>query len=115
AERLSAYKNSTGISSQVVLLGDIYSSFGYGNPDVTAIRNFLAYHYLHGQKLKNVLLFGKGTFDYKKKLGGRPNLVPTYSSRSSLNPLTTYSSDDYFGFLDYGEGLWEESVEGDHL
>lgn len=115
AERLSAYKNSTGISSQVVLLGDIYSAFGYGNPDVTAIRNFLAYHYLHGQKLKNVLLFGKGTFDYKKKLGGRPNLVPTYSSRSSLNPLTTYSSDDYFGFLDYGEGIWEESVEGDHL
>src|SRR5690606_4196889 len=64
-------------------------------------------------KLKNVLLFGKGTFDYKKKLGGRPNLVPTYSSKSSLNPLTTYSSDDYFGFLELGDGVWDETVEGD--
>src|SRR5690606_3336578 len=115
ATRLANHKNKTGTSCQVVTPQEIYAAFGYGNPDVTAIRNFLAYHYLHGQKLKNVLLFGKGTFDYKKKLGGRPNLVPTYSSRSSLNPLTTYSSDDYFGFLDYGEGIWEESVEGDHL
>ncbi len=114
AERLSAYKNSTGISSQVVMLPDIYSAFGYGNPDVSAIRNFLAFHYHHGRKLKHVLFFGKGTFDYKKRLGGRPNWVPTYSSRSSLNPLTTYSSDDYFGFLTFGNGQWEETVDGDH-
>jgi len=114
AERLSAHKNSTGISSQVVLLPDIYSAFGYGNPDVSAIRNFLAFHYHHGGKLKHVLIFGKGTFDYKKKLGGRPNWVPTYSSRSSLTPLTTYSSDDYFGFLEMGKGKWEEGAEGDH-
>ena len=113
ADRLSAYKNNTGTSSQVIMLADIYSSFGYGNPDISAIRNFLAFHYLHGKKLENVLLFGKGTFDYKSKLGGRPNLVPTYSSRSSLNPLTSYSSDDYFGFLELGEGFWEETVEGD--
>lgn len=114
AQRLSHHKNSIGISSQVVTVQEIYSSFGHGNPDVTAIRNFLAFHYHQGKKLKNVLLFGKGTYDYKKKLGGRPNLVPTYSSRSSLNPLTTYSSDDYFGFMDFGEGLWEETSDGDH-
>src|SRR5690606_41598914 len=65
AERLSAYKNSTGISSQVVLLGDIYSSFGYGNPDVTAIRNFLAYHYLHGQRSE----------EHTSELQSRENLV----------------------------------------
>jgi hypothetical protein len=113
ANRLSAYKISTGISSQVVILPEIYAAFGYGNPDVSAIRNFLAFHYLQDNKLENVLLFGKGTFDYKKKLGGRPNLVPTYSSRSSLNPLTTYSSDDYFGFLELGEGFWDETAQGD--
>lgn len=115
AQRLADFKNQSGISSQVVMLSDIYSAFGYGNPDVSAIRNFLAFHYHNGRKLTHVLLFGKGTFDYKKKLGGRPNLVPTYSSRSSLNPLTTYSSDDYFGFLDFGEGEWEEVTGGDHL
>lgn len=113
ADRLARYKNSMGLSTQVVLVQDIYNSFGYGNPDVSAIRNFLAYQWHRGGKLTNVLLFGKGTFDYKGILGGRPNLIPTYSSRSSLNPLTTYSSDDYFGFLQFGEGNWEESAEGD--
>src|SRR5690606_2887043 len=78
-----------------------------------AIRNFLAFHYHRGNQLKNVLFLGKGTYDYKNKLGGRPNLVPTYSSRSSLNPLTTYSSDDYFGFINFGEGVWEETNQGD--
>jgi hypothetical protein len=32
-----------------------------------------------------------------------------------LDPLTTYSSDDYFGMLDWGLGDWEESKEGDAL
>ncbi|HLT07548.1 MAG TPA: type IX secretion system sortase PorU [Cyclobacteriaceae bacterium] len=114
AERLAAFKNSNGTSSQVVTLSQIYGAFGYGNVDISAIRNFLAFHFHHGKQLKHVLLFGKGTFDYKHQLGGRPNWVPTYSSRSSLNPLTTYSSDDYFGFLELGEGDWQESEEGDH-
>src|SRR5690606_37418719 len=114
AESLAAFKNSNGTSSQVVTLSQIYGAFGYGNVDISAIRNFLAFHFHHGKQLKHVLLFGKGTFDYKKKLGGRPNWVPTYSSRSSLTPLTTYSSDDYFGFLEMGKGKWEEGAEGDH-
>jgi hypothetical protein len=116
AERLTAFKNSNGISTQVITVQEIYNAFGYGNPDITAIRNFLAFHYHQGKHLKNVLLFGKGTFDYKNKIDGRPNLVPTYSSRNSLSPLMTYSSDDYYGFLNMGEGVWEETVAGDlHL
>lgn len=113
AQRLSTHKTQLGIQSKVVVLEDIYDSFGYGNRDVTAIRNLIAHYYHHSGKLKNVLFFGKGTYDYKGKQGGRPNLVPTYSSRSSLNPLTTYSSDDFFGFLDWGQGQWEESNAGD--
>lgn len=113
AERLSVHKTDLGISNQVVILKDIYDHFGYGTPDITAVRNFLAYHYNKDYRLKNVLIFGKGTFDYKRKLGGRPNLIPIYSSRNSLNPLTTYSSDDYLGFLDWGQGEWIESNAGD--
>ncbi len=113
ASRLSSHKESIGISSKVVILEDIYDQFGYGSKDITAIRNFLAFHFHNDRKLKNVMFFGKGTFDYKDKLGGRPNLVPTYSSRNSLNPLTTYSSDDYFGFLEWGQGEWTESNSGD--
>ena len=104
-----------GVSTEVVTTRRIFDTFGYGNSDITAMRNFIACRYHEGKKLENVLLFGKGTFDYKNKLGGRPNLVPTYSSYNSLNPLTTFSSDDYFGFLNLGEGEWEESIAGDHL
>ena len=114
AKRLTDFKNATGIPTELVLTTDIYDSFSYGNPDISGIRNFLADYWLSYKRLKNVLFFGKGSFDYKHKLGGRPNLVPTYSSRVSLNPLTTYGSDDYFGFLDIGEGDWLETQEGDH-
>ena len=113
AQQFQNFKASQGISTQVVLTSDIYDWMGYGNPDLSAIRNYIAQEYHNGNQLKNVLILGKGTFDYKKKLGGRPNLVPIYTSRSSLDPLTTYSSDDYLGILDWGSGEWEESKAGD--
>ena len=115
AQQFQEFKASQGIPTQVVLTSEIYDWMGYGNPDLSAIRNYIAQEYHQGKQLKNVLLLGKGTFDYKKKLGGRPNLVPIYTSRSSLDPLTTYSSDDYFGILDWGSGEWEESIAGDAL
>ncbi len=115
ANKLKSHKESLGIVTEVVTLDDIFESFGYGNPDLTAIRNFIAYRFHPEKSLKNVLILGKGTFDFKGKLGGRPNLVPIYTSRSSLNPLTSFSSDDYFGLIDWGQGEWEESREGDEL
>lgn len=115
ANKLKTHKEGQGIKTRVVTTTDIYSSFGYGNPDISAIRNFIAYLYHPEKKLRNVLILGKGTFDYKSKLGGRPNLVSIYTSRSSLNPLTTFSSDDYLGLIDWGQGEWEESRDGDEL
>jgi hypothetical protein len=115
AQRLASHKNSIGTTTQVVTTDQIFQSFGYGNKDITAIRNYIAWQFHTGKTLKNVLIFGKGTFDSKSKLGGRPNLVITYSSRNSLNPLTTFSSDDYLGLIDWGQGEWEESRDGDEL
>jgi hypothetical protein len=115
AQQFQEFKASQGIPTQLIGTSEIYDWMGYGNPDLSAIRNYIAQEYHQGRQLKNVLLLGKGTFDYKKKLGGRPNLVPIYTSRSSLDPLTTYSSDDYFGILDWGSGEWEENKSGDAL
>jgi hypothetical protein len=115
ANRLANHKTQRGIKTAVVTSIELYNTFGYGNRDITAMRNFLAYVYQRNKSLKNVLFFGKGTFDYKNKFGGRPNLVPTYSSRNSLNPLASYSSDDYYGFLEYGQGEWEENSTGDEI
>jgi hypothetical protein len=115
ANKLRDHKLSMGIETKVATTAEIYQNFGYGNPDLSSIRNFIAYTYQSQRTLKNVLILGKGTFDYKSKLGGRPNLVPIYSSRESLNPLATFSSDDYLGLILEGQGVWEESREGDEL
>ncbi|SFU17879.1 Peptidase family C25 [Algoriphagus locisalis] len=115
AEKLSVHKLGMGIYAEVAYLDEIYDSFGYGNPDLNAIRNFIAWHFHQGRRLQNVLILGKGTFDYKGLLGGRPNLVPIYTSRNSLNPLSTFSSDDYFSLIEFGQGEWEETREGDEL
>ena len=115
AQRLTAHKAEKGLQAEVYVLDDILDAFGYGNKDISSIRNFIAAHYHKHGKLKNVLIFGKGSYDYKGKLGGRANLFPIYTSRNSLNPLTTYSSDDFFGFLEWGQGNWTEDVAGDEL
>ena len=48
---------------------------------------------------------GRGSYDYKNYLSYNKNFVPTYESRNSLSPLESYSSDDYFGFLDANEEI----------
>nr|WP_262912283.1 type IX secretion system sortase PorU [Mongoliitalea daihaiensis] len=113
ANRLANHKISKGIQTAVVLIQDVFDGYAYGNRDVTGIRNFIADKYQNGGNLKNVLFLGKGTYDYKGIFRGRPNLVPIYTSRNSLNPLMTYSSDDYFGMIAFGIGFWEESPAGD--
>jgi hypothetical protein len=113
ANKLKNHKERMGVKTLVTTTEEIFRAFGYGNPDLTAIRNFIAFNYQKNKTLKNVLIFGKGTFDTKRKLGGRPNLVPIYSSRESLNPLSTFSSDDYYGLIEWGQGQWIESREGD--
>ncbi len=113
ARRLADHKISRGLPTLITTTQKVYDAYSYGTRDVSAIRNFLADQYKENKQLKNVLFLGKGTFDYKNISGGRPNLVPTYSSRNNLNPLTSYSSDDYFGMLEMGAGNWEESSAGD--
>ena len=86
---------------------EIYNEFSSGRQDVTAIRDFIKFLYDQGvedNRLQNVLLFGKGSFDYKDRIERNTNFVPIYSSRNSLHPINSYSSDDYYGFLDDDEG-----------
>src|SRR5687768_14585760 len=52
-----------------------------------------------------MLLLGKGSFDYKDRVRNNTNIVPVYESVSSLDPLSGYTSDDFFGFLDDHEDI----------
>ena len=42
---------------------------------------------------------GAGSFDYRNRIPHNINLVPCYESANSLDPLLTYTSDDFFGLL----------------
>ncbi len=119
AQRLATFRTSNdGLSVKVATTTEIYNEFASGAQDLTAIRDYMRHLYEKGGGaggLKYLLLFGKGSYDYKEYLPGEKNLVPIYESRNSLHPIFSFSSDDYYGFLDQDEGLWEESRQGDHI
>lgn len=116
AERLANHRrNFSNWSVEVVTPAEIYNEFSSGRQDVTAIRDFVRHLYLKNPaQLKALLLFGKSSYDYKDRLTKNSNFVPTYESRNSINPLHTYSSDDYFCFLEDAEGEWRESTPQYH-
>lgn len=115
ANRLSTHRNQRGISAEVVTINQVYNEFSSGTQDVTALRDFIKYLSDVGPgKLKYVLLLGRGSYDFKSKGSFNTNYIPIYESRNSLHPIYSYSSDDYYGFLDEDEGYWDESYTGDH-
>lgn len=116
AIRLKTHReNFSAIPVLVVTTDEVYNEFSGGKPDVSAIRDMAKYFYdKNPGTLKSLLLFGKCSYDYKDILVDNKNFVPTYQSRNSLHPLLTYSSDDYFGFLENSEGNWGESPAEAH-
>jgi len=119
AERLANFRSSfDGLDVAVVTVDQIYNEFSSGKQDVSAIRDFVKYIYDQGigeERLQSVLLFGKGSFDYKDRIDRNTNFVPIYSSRNSLHPISSFSSDDFYTFMDDEEGEWVESGNGNHL
>ncbi|MFM9837202.1 MAG: type IX secretion system sortase PorU [Cyclobacteriaceae bacterium] len=111
ADRLASHRQSkSGVSASVVTTEEVYNEYSGGKQDLTAIRDFVRDQYKKpGSTLKNVLLFGRGSYDYKNRVFNNTNFVPIYESVNSLGPLETYSSDDYFGMLKDADGAWTES------
>ena len=71
------------LSVAVVTVEDIYREFGYGSPDYSAIRNFLAYMFRHttannSTKPLYLTLFANGHMDYRNKVTQLPVGVPIY-------------------------------------
>lgn len=120
ANRLAEHRRRhSGFNTTVVTTNQIYNEFSSGAQDVTAIRDFMRMLYKRSSKqgddVMYLLLFGDASFDYKNRLPANTNFVPTYESRQSLHPIYSYSSEDYYGFLDDDEGEWAENILGDHL
>jgi hypothetical protein len=111
AERLAALHNKQGdVTAKVINLPDIYNEFSSGQPDITAIRDFMKLLYDKGSAQgypKYLLLFGTGSYDYKNRVINNSNFVPVYESFNSVQPTVSFVTDDYYGCLDDGEGVSE--------
>lgn len=94
----------SGLTSEVVVPEMIYNEFSSGKPDVSAIRDFIKYMYHKNDNLKYLLLFGDGSYDNRSNDSDNTNKLLTYQSINSINVKDSYSTDDFFGFLDDNEG-----------
>ncbi|NVO21436.1 MAG: type IX secretion system sortase PorU [Bacteroidetes bacterium] len=86
---------------------DIYNEFSSGSPDICAIRDFTRMLYSRpdaAHKLKYLLLFGDGSYDYKDHIPGNTNYVLAFETFESQNLVFSTASDDFFGLLDANEG-----------
>ena len=106
AKRLAQFRQSkSGLRVLVVDPVSIYNEFSSGSTDPSAIRNFLKMFYDRAgdnfaNRPKYLLLFGGTSYKFKEQERDKKNLIPSYQSASSLDPLTSYVSDDFFGYLD---------------
>lgn len=104
AKRLAQHhQQKDGLKVIVVDIEQLYNEFSSGSLDPTAIRNFLKMAYDRAgmsiqQRPKFLLLFGPSSYDFKDIEGVQ--CIPSYQSESSLDPLTSYVTDDYVGYLD---------------
>jgi spore coat protein U-like protein len=111
AQRLAQFhQQRNNLVSVIATTEQIFNEFSGGIPDPVALRDFVKMYFdkyasTWNQKGKYLLLFGKGSFDYKNRITNNTNLVPAYESSSSVEPLSTYTSDDFFGFLEDAEDI----------
>lgn len=109
AERLAnAHRTIDGMSVNVITTEQVYNEFSSGTPDATAYRRVMKMWYdkTNKQGPKYLLLFGRGSYDNRGIVNNSgDNLVLTYQADNSLNDVKSYVTDDYFGFLDEGEGV----------
>ncbi len=108
ARRLADFhRQKDGMKVYVTTPQKIYNEFSSGAQDITAIRDFVKHIYDGsgpGQELRYLLLFGDASFDYKDRIPDNTNFVPCWEAVPSLNTISSVASDDYYGYLDDGEG-----------
>jgi hypothetical protein len=109
AQRLAdIHLQNDGLTSIIVTPQQIYNEFSGGIPDAAAIRNYVKMIWDRSkgttQPLKFLLLFGDGSFDNKNKTAGNTNYILTWQSINSTTAVQSFTSDDFYGLLDEGEG-----------
>lgn len=114
AQRLADYHASKdGLRTKIVRADALYNEFSSGTPDAGAYRRYMKMLYDRAQSEADMprylLLFGGCVWDNRMVTAECKYLDPkdyllSYESETSLNEVSSYVTDDYFGFLDDGEG-----------
>lgn len=110
ANRLANLHRDQGMTVHVVELEALYNEFSGGTQDPTAIKFFAKMFFDRAEgdpdlMPKYLLLFGDGTYDPLDRVPNNNYMCPVYHTVNSEGYVSTLISDDYFGFLDEGEGF----------
>ncbi|OJV51510.1 MAG: hypothetical protein BGO31_06030 [Bacteroidetes bacterium 43-16] len=115
AENLATiHRDKFGRTVNVATVEKIYNEFSSGGQDIGGIRNFIRMFYDRGNgtnDIKNVLLFGTASFDFKNRVPNNTNVVPTFQTDISANGNAAYVTDEYFTLLDDGEDI-KDNTDG---
>lgn len=106
------HRDDDNMVVHVVSANQVYNEFSSGTPDATAYRRFMKMFYdrstSHENAPKSLLLFGDGCFDnrglFKARTVNNLYRLLTYQAKNSLSLTLSYTTDDYFAFLDDNEG-----------
>lgn len=114
ADELAEHRRRNGLTVEVTGIDQIYNEFSGGLPDMRAVRDYFKFLYDRAPndetRLRYALLFGDGHYDFRGLL--RPEEAPLknwifpYETEESFDADLSFTSDDYFGLLDDGEGVW---------
>lgn len=109
AERLAEHhRNREHLRVLVVTPEQVYNEFSSGSQDISAIRDMVRMFYDRAgsdesQMPKNLLLFGDASYDYRNRVSGNTNFVPTFESAESRILSSSYVVDEFYALLDDNE------------
>ena len=109
AQRLAEFHNLNGdLRTMAVDVQKIYNEFSSGVQDITAIKDFLRHLWKKAPQEEDrpefLLLFGDASYDFKNRIVPNTNQIPIYQSQKSFSLYSSFSTDDFYGFMDDDEG-----------
>ncbi len=114
AERLAQlHRDRDSLRVNVVRADQLYNEFSSGTPDANAYRRYLKMLYDRAETEADMprflILFGDAAYDNRLLTNDfsqldADDLLLCYESENSVSETACYVSDDFFGFLDEGEG-----------
>ncbi|NSW44736.1 MAG: type IX secretion system sortase PorU [Bacteroidales bacterium] len=107
-ELADLHRQMDNLIVEVVTPEMIYNEFSSGMPDVSAIKYLMKMLYDRAgndsaSMPKYLLLMGDGSYDNRHYFSGNTNYILTYQSVYSNAPVSSFTTDDYFGMLDSNE------------